>query len=442
MSNHYFTGVGRKPAAFVRDSAANNQTVEEMQGLIEAFLSACRLPAVLEQGEELLPAGPGEWTTEIQSGRLLLHVLTKGKSLSRRIMLVERLQGGILHCRAERFGARNVKVTLLDLARPQSEAQTLRGHRASFGEKFRRMLLREFPGWEVKTLSAEMDLSRSLSPVFPRATLERRNQTMIAMACPTPDDESALLTFALLWYDLTSRRLRERHADLRRIIPLQVFLPDSGSSHTAQRLQWLNPGMLTCRLFRFNEHGSAGEVDAADLGNLETTMQSPRQTPGLMGAPEAVMEVVVRANLAKIDASLLPETLQGEVITRAGHATGRADLLCLSETGELVILELKTKEDIQLPLQALDYWMRIAKHAERGELDSLFAGRLVLRTPPRLILVAPALSFHPSTATLLRYLSSSVRVERVGVNLEWQQGLKVVMRLAGSREPASHAISG
>jgi hypothetical protein len=55
-----------------------------------------------------------------------------------------------LHCRAERFGARNVKLTLLDLARPQAEAQTLRGRRASFGEKFRRMLRREFPGWEVK----------------------------------------------------------------------------------------------------------------------------------------------------------------------------------------------------------------------------------------------------------------------------------------------------
>jgi hypothetical protein len=161
-----------------------------------------------------------------------------------------------------------------------------------------------------------------------------------------------------------------------------------------------------------------------------------------MGAPEAVMEVVVRANIGRIDASLLPETLLGQVITRAGYAAGRADLLCHSETGELVVLELKAKEDIHLPLQALDYWMRIAKHSECGDLDALFPCRVVLRTPPKLILVAPAICFHPSTAILLRYLSPSVRVERIGINLEWQQGLKVVLRLAGSREPASHASPG
>jgi hypothetical protein len=151
------------------------------------------------------------------------------------------------------------------------------------------------------------------------------------------------------------------------------------------------------------------------------------------------MELVVRASLDRIDATLVAETLHGEVTTRAGHSAGRSDLLCLSETGDLVILELKAREDIHLPLQALDYWMRIAKHAEAGELDPLFPGRVVQRTPPRLILVAPAIRFHPSTTTVLRYLSPSVRVERVGINLEWQQGLKVVMRLAGSREPVSHA---
>jgi hypothetical protein len=35
-----------------------------------------------------------------------------------------------------------------------------------------------------------------------------------------------------------------------------------------------------------------------------------------------------------------------------------------------------------------------------------------------------------------------VRVERVGINLRWEQGLQVVLRLAGSREPASHVNPG
>jgi hypothetical protein len=94
-----------------------------------------------------------------------------------------------------------------------------------------------------------MDLSRSLSPVFPRATLERRNQTMVAMACPTPDDEPAFLTFALLWYDFPTRRLRDRHPDLRRAIPLQLFLPETAGCLTAQRLWYLDSDLFTCRLF-------------------------------------------------------------------------------------------------------------------------------------------------------------------------------------------------
>lgn len=86
---------------------------------------------------------------------------------------------------------------------------------------------------------------------------------MVAMACPTPDDEPALLTFALLWYDLANRRLRDRTPDLRHLIPLQLFLPDLAGNLTAQRLRWLHPDKLCCRLFRFNQHGSAGEMTRA-----------------------------------------------------------------------------------------------------------------------------------------------------------------------------------
>jgi hypothetical protein len=53
-------------------------------------------------------------------------------------------------------------------------------------------------------------------------------------------------------------------------------------------------------------------------------------------------------------------------------------------------------------------------------------------------LIAPAIAFHPTTDTLLRYFSPEVRVERIGINLDWQQGLKVVMRLTGSSTPQSH----
>ena len=519
-------GVGATGAA----AARLQETAEVMLEKLEAFLRSARRPAVLEYGDDPFEMAQSEWSTETQSGRLLFHVLTTERSFSRRILQVERPQGGILECTVERFGGRKQKLSLLDLNLPQAAPRTLRGRRVSFGERFRRMLQRQFPGWDVVTLSAEMDLTRSLSPLFPRAVLERNGRRMAAMACPSAEEEPAMLTFALIWHHLVRQRLRSNEDATQHPVPLQLFLPANAGVLTAQRLRWLRGGpAVECRMFRYNEHGAAGEVDPADLGNLETEVlrRNPgneahqpdgallamlqerwhvdavpkadggvslrihglefarweegrffmgsafapraglapvrpmtidevvaqagrlfeqrdasarnRRNPVYRRSPEAWLESAIRANLQSIDAHLLPGRVYGEVITRSGIAMGRADLVAVTDSGELVVLELKADEDIHLALQALDYWSRINWHAERGELDHLFPGIRLSKAMPRLLLVAPALSFHPSIATVLQYFSPEVRVERIGLNFDWQQGLKVAMRLSGSNTPVSHA---
>ncbi len=507
-----------------------------MQLVVEGFLNACRQPGYLEHGDELIVLRNGEWTTEIQSGGLMVHILSEKRSVSRRIVAVENRKAASLHCLVERFGGRTAKLTLLDLAKPQAAAQTFHGQRASFSEQFRRMLQREFPDWQVTTLTSEMDLTHSFSPVFPRAILERGSKMLVAVACPSLEDEPALLTFALLWHDHVRRRNAARRPETAGALPLALFFPDVAGQLTALRLRHLESSLLPSRLFRFNQHGSAGEVDLADLGNLVTALQpcrrpSPvgeperlvlerlmsayavsvvprhdgslslrvnglefaqlfegwfraakefrssnrgsagpsstsgsnlnadeveslaaelfqrrhshapdRRHPLYRGSPESWLDSAVRENLELIDATLLPEKVHGEVITQAGTACGRTDLLAISQQGRLTILELKAGEDIHLPLQALDYWTRIAWHSKQGDLDSLFDGIAVLREEPRLLLVAPAICFHPSTDTILRYFPASICVERVGLNLEWQDRLKVVLRLTGWRSPVSHEV--
>ncbi|MDQ2711413.1 MAG: hypothetical protein M3Y24_04125, partial [Acidobacteriota bacterium] len=98
----------------------------------------------------------------------------------------------------------------------------------------------------------------------------------------------------------------------------------------------------------------------------------------------------------------------------------------------------KTAEDIHLPIQALDYWIRIGWHAERNELDHLFPGISLSKRLPKLLLVAPALSFHPSNEILLRYFSPEIEVERIGVNSDWESGFKTLFRLSGAELPISH----
>jgi hypothetical protein len=92
-------------------------------------------------------------------------------------------------------------------------------------------------------------------------------------------------------------------------------------------------------------------------------------------------------------------------------------------------------------MQALDYWIRVVWHAERRELDHLFPGVTLRAEPPRLLLVAPAISFHSANQTVLRYFSPKIDVERIGINSDWQNKLRVVLRLRRGEQPQSHTHS-
>jgi hypothetical protein len=89
-------------------------------------------------------------------------------------------------------------------------------------------------------------------------------------------------------------------------------------------------------------------------------------------------------------------------------------------------------------LQALDYWMRVKWHADREEFtkSGYFPGITLLRKPPRMLLIAPALSFHPTSETILGYFSPLIDVERMGLAMDWRASLQVVFRLPGSASAA------
>ena len=103
------------------------------------------------------------------------------------------------------------------------------------------------------------------------------------------------------------------------------------------------------------------------------------------------------------------------------------------------MIEIKADEDLHLPLQALDYWIRVrALNADRisspgkavstFERAGYFEGVQVSELPPRLLLVAPALRIHPANDTVLRYLSPEVEWEFVALGEQWRRQLTVVFR--------------
>ena len=164
-------------------------------------------------------------------------------------------------------------------------------------------------------------------------------------------------------------------------------------------------------------------------------------TPPMQTFAERWLDSSVRSNLPTVDASLVQNPVHGQVLTFAAGDRDLIDLLAVSPAGRLTVLELKASEDIHLPIQALDYWIRIAWHAQSGELEHLFPGISVDGKPPRLLLVAPAICFHPSNVSVLGYFSPDIEVERIGVNSDWHENLRVVLRLKGADRPISHRSS-
>lgn len=159
--------------------------------------------------------------------------------------------------------------------------------------------------------------------------------------------------------------------------------------------------------------------------------------PLLTRNPEAWLESILRRNITLLDAKFLPAPVYGQVPALAGIDRGVLDLLAIEHTGRLAVIEIKASEDQHLPLQALDYWIRVAHHAALGEftVNGYFPGLPVLARPPRLLLAAPAMNFHPTTETILAFFGAHIQVERIGLGVEWQRSLKVVLRARGAERP-------
>jgi hypothetical protein len=138
----------------------------------------------------------------------------------------------------------------------------------------------------------------------------------------------------------------------------------------------------------------------------------------------------VRADVTRVDAALHTGFIYAQVFAATAADRGVLDLLSVTRGGRLAILELKAGEHIHLPLQAADYWLRVRHHQLRGDFAryGYFRGIELQVAPPLLYLVAPAIRFHPSTDTLLRFLSPEIEVLRVGLAENWRRGLRVVMR--------------
>jgi hypothetical protein len=162
-------------------------------------------------------------------------------------------------------------------------------------------------------------------------------------------------------------------------------------------------------------------------------------------APERWLESRLRTALAELLPELRGDLVYNQVPALSSGDRGMLDLLTLDRNARLVVLELKADEDLHLPLQALDYWMRVrALNADRQPAagttaplsafsrSGYFPSVEISALPPRLILAAPALRIHPANEAVLRYLSPEIEWELLALTEHWRRELKIVFRKRSS----------
>jgi hypothetical protein len=177
--------------------------------------------------------------------------------------------------------------------------------------------------------------------------------------------------------------------------------------------------------------------DWHELTSLARQIMEERQTGTARRASllyrlqgERWLESLVLQQIQTIDPDLDPAFVYPQVPMFLGGDRGIIDILSITRNGQLAVLELKIHENIELPFQGLDYWLRVRWHLERGEFmqKGYFAGRELASLPPRLYFICPQFDYHDTFPLLTQQITSGVPIHQIGLNEDWRSGLQVVLR--------------
>jgi hypothetical protein len=146
--------------------------------------------------------------------------------------------------------------------------------------------------------------------------------------------------------------------------------------------------------------------------------------------PERWLETSVAADPSRIDARLDSRHIYTQLPAFSSGDRGMIDLLGTTRDGRLAVIELKASEDIQLVMQAVDYWLRVRWHHDRNDFQRYgYFPEVPLRPKaPLLLLVAPGFRFHPANDIVIRYLSPDIEVVRIALAENWRRGIRVMFR--------------
>ncbi len=249
--------------------------------------------------------------------------------------------------------------------------------------------------------------------------------------------------------------LVERHREmLRRVLEALIdrvdIVPDASENALSLRVLGLEVGRVEGQLAPRIIFGLEGNSRRLEQGNraefreflirVLELRQAQSQEPThefYRLQTERWLESLLVDDITRIDPVLAPDCVYPQVPAFAARDRGVIDILAVTRRGRLAVIELKLQEEINLPLQGLDYWLRVKWLHERHQFQEFgyFPGLTLTAAPPLLYLVSPAFRFHSTTERMIRYLDPSIEVIQVGLNDRWREGVKVLFRREMRRAP-------
>jgi hypothetical protein len=220
-------------------------------------------------------------------------------------------------------------------------------------------------------------------------------------------------------------------------------VPDSAGTFSSLRIAGLEvariEGQLAPRIY-FGLEGSVRRLDKSSNDDFRNFFQEVRRircadTPEPQHEfyrlqSERWLESLLFQDITRLDPVLSSDYVYPQVPAFSGADRGVIDLLTTTRGGRLAVVELKVHEEINLPLQGLDYWLRVNWLQSRNQFQEFgyFQGYELSVAPPLLYLVSPAFRFHSTTQKLLRYFDRKIEVILIGINDTWRKELKILFR--------------
>jgi hypothetical protein len=368
----------------------------ELQASLREF-TASGVVEVRENGGRVAPFSGMSWEVRGNGEKPLLHLWSDQFNLTRRLLAITDRSEQRLALAVERFG--RAKPDRLEFIRREFERGARELSREEFRDRLAHLLAEQFPDETLESLVSSRDLEHSFSGNYARGLLRRGSTHVAVLAVPggeSSDAASNSLTFALLWL----RRTRESGCR-GAVTGIRIILPKNSCGIVAaqSREVWLRFRGLPFarwddgRVF-FGINDAREELTPAsraalkhlvhDLEVHRHPLASDTRHSLYRLQPERWLESIVHEDVTRIDAMLDQRFVYAQVFVNVGGEHGILDLLTVTRSGRLAVIELKASEHIHLPLQAADYWLRVRRQLQGGEIAryGYFQGVALQQAPP------------------------------------------------------------